>query len=255
MNAAPKPATPEGLALLRAPFLPNQISKLPKGNVMLDYVGHAALTDRLLDADPLWDWEPLAIDARGLPAIDEVGGLWIKLTVCGKTRLGYGHAGAKKGGDAVKEIIGDAMRNAAMRFGAALDLWHKGDLHLDDEADAKGGGDAGGGQSNGAQSAPASDHLTTEPASAKGRREPAHSALKTKLREWGHEFEGVGDWDVWCAFRDSKETVELLAEMREKLPDWWEGGPEQPEEFVSYRRRIEVKEYELANQIADIARA
>ena len=31
----------------------------------------------------------------------------------------------------MKERIGDALRNAAMRFGAALDLWHKGDLHVD----------------------------------------------------------------------------------------------------------------------------
>ena len=134
-NVTPIKEQPTGLALLRMPFPENQISKLPKGNVMLDYVGHAALTDRLLDADPLWDWEPLAFDARGLPAIDELGGLWIKLTLCGKTRLGYGHAGAKKGGDAIKEVIGDALRNAAMRFGAALDLWHKGDLHVDDGED------------------------------------------------------------------------------------------------------------------------
>ena len=66
--------------------------------------------------------------------------MWIKLTVCGVTRLGYGDAGAKKGGDAMKERIGDALRNAAMRFGAALDLWHKGDLHgSDDDDDPKTG--------------------------------------------------------------------------------------------------------------------
>ena len=41
----------------------------------------------------------------------------------------------KSGGDAIKEVIGDALRNAAMRFGAALDLWHKGDLHKDAEDD------------------------------------------------------------------------------------------------------------------------
>lgn len=121
-----------GLALLRKPFPENQISYLPKGGVKLAYVGHAALTDRLLDADPLWTWEPLALDAKGLPALDEVGGMWIKLTVCGVTRLGYGDAGQKKGGDAMKERIGDALRNAAMRFGAALDLWHKGELHADE---------------------------------------------------------------------------------------------------------------------------
>lgn len=121
--------TPDPLELLRAPFPANQISKLPKGGVMLDYVGHAAATHRLLDADPHWNWEPLAMGSDGLPARDADGGMWIKLTVCGVTRLGYGSAPNKKGGDAIKELIGDAIRNAAMRFGLALDLWHKGDLH------------------------------------------------------------------------------------------------------------------------------
>jgi hypothetical protein len=150
-----------GLALLREPFPPHQISKLPKPTkqqtdevktdykkgircnvcgawhhpkvVHLDYVGHAALTDRLLDADPAWFWEPLAINPDGIPVCDKLGGMWIRLTVCGVTRLGYGHAGNKEGGDAVKEVIGDALRNAGMRFGAALDLWHKGDLHVDSD--------------------------------------------------------------------------------------------------------------------------
>lgn len=143
----------QGLALLRAPFPQHQISKLPKPlkrdapkgrcaecggyhglpAVHLDYVGHAALTDRLLDADPTWTWEPLAMTPDGLPVLDPFGGMWIKLTICGVTRLGYGHAGDKQGGDAIKEIIGDALRNAGMRFGCALDLWHKGDLHGDEE--------------------------------------------------------------------------------------------------------------------------
>jgi hypothetical protein len=120
-----------GLALLRVPFPAHQISYLPKGGTKLAYVGHAALTDRLLDADPMWSWEPLSMSESGLPVFDGFGGMWIKLTVCGVTRLGYGHAGTKDGGDAIKEVIGDALRNAAMRFGAALDLWHKGDLHAE----------------------------------------------------------------------------------------------------------------------------
>lgn len=151
-----EPIAPTGLALLRAPFPAHQISKLPKPTkkdapkgkcnecggwhglpaVHLDYVGHAALTDRLLDADPAWAWEPLAMTADGLPVLDPYGGMWIRLTVLGVTRLGYGHAGDKQGGDAIKEIIGDALRNAAMRFGAALDLWHKGGLHRDEEEPA-----------------------------------------------------------------------------------------------------------------------
>lgn len=155
---ADAPADP--LAKMREPFPDNQISKLPKETgkqrdqrledqkkgvwpkrcgvcgglhhsnaVHLDYVGHAALTDRLLDVDPHWSWEPMALTAEGLPAFDRSGGLWIKLTICGVTRIGYGCADGKTGGDAVKEIIGDALRNGGMRFGAALDLWHKGVLH------------------------------------------------------------------------------------------------------------------------------
>ena len=103
--------------------------------VHLKYVGHAALTDRMLDVDPSWHWEPLALGSNGLPVLDSDGGMWIRLTICGITRLGYGDAQGKTGGDAMKERIGDALRNAAMRFGAALDLWHKGDLHGDGVAD------------------------------------------------------------------------------------------------------------------------
>lgn len=124
----------KALAELRAPFPPHQISKLNRGKgVVLDYVGHAALTARLLDVDPLWSWAPMALTAEGAPAFDAQGGLWIKLTVCGMTRIGYGHA-TKGGGDGVKEVIGDALRNAAMRFGCALELWHKGELYTSDDA-------------------------------------------------------------------------------------------------------------------------
>lgn len=144
-----QPAQLAALSKLRLPFADNQISRLPKGirkgekksqcrecggyhepcAVHLDYVGHAALTDRLLDADPAWTWAPLATTAEGFPRLTPEGGLWIKLTVAGVTRLGYGAADGKTGGDAIKELIGDALRNAAMRFGAALNLWHKGELH------------------------------------------------------------------------------------------------------------------------------
>jgi hypothetical protein len=117
----------EQLAKLREPFPPAQVGKLPKGGATLDFVGHGYLTARLLDVDPLWNWEPLALDDQGLPLLDEHGGLWIRLTVCGVTRLGYGDAGGRKGPNAIKEAIGDALRNAGMRFGAALDLWAKGD--------------------------------------------------------------------------------------------------------------------------------
>jgi hypothetical protein len=105
--------------------------KMPEGgHIDLRYVGHAEATNRLLNVDPFWDWEPLTVDERGLPQADGYKGLWIRLTVCGVTRLGYGHAGDKTGGDAIKEVIGDAIRNAGMRFGMALDLWTTSDLEI-----------------------------------------------------------------------------------------------------------------------------
>lgn len=115
------------LSRLRVPFPDNEIEKrIGARGVSLDYIGHAGVTDRLLDVDLLWSWEPLALDTDGLPKFDRFGGLWIKLTVCGVTRLGYGDAvGKDPGTTAVKEIIGDAIRNAAMRFGVALALWSK----------------------------------------------------------------------------------------------------------------------------------
>lgn len=120
----------------------------------LDYVGHAEVTDRLLSADPEWSWEPLSrdIDPSLLAAVaDQVDstvlsmlienspphferdgnnqpvGLWIKLTVAGVTRKGFGSVDSGKF-DAEKQLIGDALRNAAMRFGVALDLWSKSEL-------------------------------------------------------------------------------------------------------------------------------
>lgn len=102
-------------------------------HIHLDYVGHADLTDRLLQVDPEWSWEPMGTDERGAPLIDGNGGLWIRLTVAGVTRIGYGHPDGKRGGDAIKEAIGDALRNAAMRFGVALDLWRKEPAQTDDE--------------------------------------------------------------------------------------------------------------------------
>ncbi|MFM9566154.1 hypothetical protein [Streptomyces turgidiscabies] len=148
------------LARLREPFPPTEIRYLPRvwcgtcrdmkgackthsrvkcqkcrnnitsAHIDLSYVGHAEATNRLLNVDPAWGWEPAALDEKGLPQHDQNGGMWIRLTVCGVTRLGYGNAEGKRGGDAVKEIIGDAIRNAGMRFGMALDLWTSSDLEI-----------------------------------------------------------------------------------------------------------------------------
>ncbi len=224
-----KAAEKTGLARLREPFEPNQINQLPRNvrkndndkfqctqsngrkvsmdgkycggyhslSIHLDYVGHAALTDRLLEVDPEWSWEPLATGENGLPVFDKDGGLWIKLSICGVTRLGYGDSQGKTGGNAIKEAIGDALRNAGMRFGAALDLWHKGELH--DASDEQG-----------QNTAPA------EPAPARTlNRAPAVS--DEVMAEWQTQIDECNDSDdfraLWGAAKEQGAPEQVLAKI------------------------------------------
>ena len=194
--------TTEQALALRAPFAPAQIGKLPKPHkkdspkgkcpecggfhglpaVHLDYVGHAAATDRLLQVDPEWTWRPMAKDGNGFPLLDARGGLWIELTICGVTRPGYGDEMMGKG---MKEIIGDAIRNAAMRFGVALDLWSKEDIHRD-EAPA-------GDEKSSLAPAPvqAPKPATAPPAAPQGTFGDG-SGVWTGTNKFGKHFRGTG---------------------------------------------------------------
>lgn len=207
--------------ILREPFEPELIGKLPKGiqkgarkaacslcngfhepaAVHLDYVGHAATTDRLLKADPAWTWDPLGVSPEGLPVLDRNGGLWIRLTVAGVSRIGYGDADGKTGGNAVKEAIGDAIRNAAMRFGVALDLWSKADLHSFN--DARGNNDAPD------ESAP-----EVTPGQARARIAELGASLGLSVQEIAQEFY---DWSQGQQITTA--TVAELYEFYQVLPD------------------------------------
>lgn len=106
---------------------PKIVGKLPKGNAMLDFVGHADVTKMLIEIDPNWTWEPTAFDDQGLPAYRVENGYahmagW--LTIHGIRRLGIGSVQEKKQ-DLLKELVSDFIRNAGMRFGICLGLWSK----------------------------------------------------------------------------------------------------------------------------------
>lgn len=274
--AEPAPAAPEeseferAMRILREPFPDSQIGRLPRAvkkddhdrfrceegqqgrsasadgylcggyhvrSVHLSYVGHAALTQRLLDADPRWNWEPVATDQYGLPLIAN-GGLWIRLTVAGMTRLGYGDAPGKT--QATKELIGDALRNAAMRFGAALDLWSKEDLRAEttepgDEPEnrpSQGSGSGGGsgrpaGGQQGAQQGGAVvvdeekrtawrqrvlsiEYLGSKP------KEKRDGGLRTAYADATRE--GVL---AWAVVPGQDETfLQLLQRLSKELPEW-----------------------------------
>ena len=103
------------------------IERLPKGGTTLDFVGHARITQWLLEVDPLWSIEPVAFDEAGLPARTKHGnmvqaGFW--MTVCGNRRYCVGSVEERKQ-DIGKELISDGIRNGAMRMGFALNLWSK----------------------------------------------------------------------------------------------------------------------------------
>jgi hypothetical protein len=159
----------------------------------LDYVGHAATTDRLLQVDPEWTWEPFSTDQQGLPALDRDGNLWIRLTVAGVTRPGVGD------GANMKERIGDAIRNAAMRFGVALDLWAKEDLKAPDEPEPP----------------------APQPAPAVASRTHEEAAIRDALRE----LEPADRSAIVQGFRREfgGMLVDLAVEQHERALAWVEG--------------------------------
>jgi hypothetical protein len=116
--------------------------------IHLAYVGHAGITTRLNEVvtPEGWSWEPryrhidpalfkAAIESGdreivrmlldNAPPLYTDGGLWINLTILGVTFPGFGDAQGKTGPNAVKEIIGDAIRNGGVRFGIGTYLWGK----------------------------------------------------------------------------------------------------------------------------------
>jgi len=106
-------------AALRSPFPPEQIGKLPASQKRpaLDFVGHAAVTDRLNLYAPGWSYTVDEMFTQG-------GECWIRgtMTVGGISRTEYGD------GKDPKEAIGNFIRRGAMRFGVALDLWSRQEL-------------------------------------------------------------------------------------------------------------------------------
>lgn len=246
------PTQANGLARLREKFPPEVVGKLPRvtckecsdrsknctthkkercgvcGNwistahIHLDYVGHAEITDRLLTVDPEWTWEPVAFDERGLPVVNKQGNewtMWIRLTVCGVSRLGVGSVAANAF-DAEKQLIGDALRNAAMRFGVALDLWAKEEL--ESSLDAPAGVDAATGEITGGGEPPQPAPVAAPPASTKRpppkrASQPSPPTGRSQQREEdgpqettsGVSFGGGASTDATPAI-----TAEALASLR-----------------------------------------
>lgn len=186
-------------------------------HIHIDYVGHADVTDRLLEVDPEWDWQPMATDpdpdilkaaiASGNPDIVRLVienappklernssgypvGLWMRLKVGDTNRIGYGSVPATQM-DAEKVLIGDALRNAAMRGGVALDLWAKGDRADPTAENSTGSGNA--------------ERHSRRPEQPRGQvsRQPARQAAgrdaAPDLGDWGIRIDGLDTDDEFDA--------------------------------------------------------
>lgn len=249
----PVTMTEEVAKMLRAPFPAEVVGKLPRvwckqcrdaaksgrtcenhqkvkcqacrnnittAHLHLDYVGHAEVTDRFLAVDPEWSWAPFAFDEHGLPAFDRFGGLWINLTIAGVTRIGYGAAAeGKTGPDAVKETIGDALRNGGLRFGVAIDLW--GATYKDNGAGGSGGDEH--------QDQPTADEW--ENARPAGR---PLSPTREQLIDAGHK-----------AIREAKDTATLAA-LTERVAQYVKDNAITGDDGASLTAAIKGREVELA---------
>jgi hypothetical protein len=250
--------TPEQAKALREPFPADVIGQLPRiwckacseankrgagtcdkhvkakcracGNTItsahlhLSYVGHAEATDRFLQVDTDWKWEPLAYTPNGLPQFDEFGGLWIKLTIAGVTRLGYGDAQGKKGADAIKETIGDALRNAGLRFGVAIDLWgatFKGSDSTDSDSGETHGRDSEGDWENAQPAKPSSELIV-----------------------------GRGYQAIYAA-----ETVEVLAVLRQRVEKLETAREITADDAAGMTAAINARELELKGNSAELVGA
>ena len=82
----------------------------------------------LCEVDPEWTWAPFEFPGTGSLVLNDGQpvGLWIHLTIGGVSKPGYGSCEKGKS-EAVKELIGDAIRNAGLSFGIAWKLWAKGE--------------------------------------------------------------------------------------------------------------------------------
>lgn len=284
----------EALHRLREPFKPEEIRYLPRvwckacrdakgtcnradherrqcrkcgqnmttAHIDLRFVGHAEATNRLLNVDPFWDWEPMAPDANGLPQYDGNRGMWIRLTVCGMTRLGYGSADGKSGGDAVKEIIGDAIRNAGMRFGMALDLWTSSDLEIVESGgaslDEAGAGSGPSPKSGGEQPAaasmpkPAPRQQTSQQASP-----PAATAPAAPARDFLAEAREAPTQDAVRNLYDEAKAANVMpaylaqiAQVGQTKP----AGPDPIDQLVAQVQRGWNDPTELTKALAEAGR-
>jgi hypothetical protein len=155
--------------------------------VHLEYVGHVDTARTLTEIDPDWSWEPFAVDEHGLPCEIERGRiveLWGRLTLLGKTVICVGSCETDKS-DVAKELVGDLIRNGAMRHGIYGALWSKA------ERDANRRQDASRTRRRSSTRATSSNDAASQPATSQAdRRQATLDKKRDALRERAAGLDG-----------------------------------------------------------------
>lgn len=196
---------------------PSMIEQIPKGNTRLDYMGHAAVTRALIEVDPEWNWGLGWADGEGHidafamtnPAQPTV--MLGTLTVLGVTRQCVGTVDRWKGPDTFKELIGDLLRNGAMRFGIGTALWSKSQWEALPESS-----DGGEGTATPRAGAP-SDTTVSKPTweQVKQRIQVELSEHEAELlKAWAHEK----GWKVTARSLTEAQALEVLAWQPAEIP-------------------------------------
>jgi hypothetical protein len=71
------------------------------------------------------------------------------------------------------------------------------------------------------------------------------TALKTAAREFVRTLESMGDLGEFSAWEATDDFKDFCTQLAKDMPDWWNGGPSVPAEFVPLEIRIDQKRRDL----------
>jgi hypothetical protein len=222
---------------------------ITKAHNCLTFVGHADARARLCEADPEWTWEPFEFPGTGALIVTDGSpvGLWIRLTIGGVSKPGFGSVEKGKP-EAMKELIGDALRNAALSFGVAWKLWAKGERTDTNQGDAP----SGNGSAANGTSRPAGQ--TVRPAASDAPPPPGPKELDPDAQPYADEaFEAR----TIAALKDANARAREAHKLASLIKDPADGTIGGLGRYIGYRKR-QLEDVESAltalNEAANKAR-
>jgi hypothetical protein len=69
--------------------------------------------------------------------------------------------------------------------------------------------------------------------------------LKTAAKAFVRTLESMGDLDEFIAWSETQDYKEFCTQLARDMPDWWQGGPSVPAEFVPLEMRIRQRREDL----------